>query len=65
MEFKTSTIIFPKHPRIYILPRQRKIAGLCHKRGKIIVLHSCGNVDPVSVENYFAMLREGSTFRLA
>ena len=47
MGFKTSTIISPEHLRTYILPWQRKIADICHKRGKIMILHSCGNVDAV------------------
>ena len=47
MGFKTSTIISPEHLRTYILPWQRKIAHICHERGKIMVLHSCGNVEAV------------------
>lgn len=47
MGFKTSTIISPEHLRTYILPWQRKLADLCHERGKIMILHSCGNVDAV------------------
>lgn len=47
MGFKTSTIISPEHLRTYILPWQRRIADLCHERGKIMIIHSCGNVDAV------------------
>lgn len=47
MGFKTSTMISPEHLRTYILPWHKKITDMCHKRGKVSIIHACGKVDEV------------------
>jgi uroporphyrinogen decarboxylase len=42
--YKTSTIISPAHLREYILPWFGKYAALAHRHGKMLWLHTCGNV---------------------
>jgi uroporphyrinogen decarboxylase len=47
MGFKTSTLLQPQHLREYILPWHRRYAELAHRTGRLFLLHSCGQVDPV------------------
>jgi len=47
MGFRTATMISPKHMREFIFPWQKKVADLCHERGMIFVLHSCGNLEGI------------------
>lgn len=47
MGFKTATMISPDHLRRYVFPWQRKIVEAAHRRGKPLILHSCGNLDEV------------------
>lgn len=47
MGFKTSTMIAPDDLRRYVLPWHRRIATLCHDRGKLMILHTCGQRDAI------------------
>ncbi len=47
MGFKTSTMLAPKHLRTYVLPYHKRLAALAHARGKVYVLHNCGNLEPI------------------
>jgi uroporphyrinogen decarboxylase len=47
MGFKTSTLISPEHLREYILPWHKRYADLAHQTGRLFMLHSCGNIEPV------------------
>lgn len=47
MGFKTSTLISPDHLRAYVLPWHARYAELAHRTGRLFLLHSCGQVDPV------------------
>ncbi|MCS7180236.1 MAG: hypothetical protein NZ891_02665 [bacterium] len=47
MGFKTQLLMPPDFFKEYILPWHKKISELAHKNGKIYVLHSCGNVEPL------------------
>lgn len=47
MGFKTATMIAPDHLRRYVFPYHKKLAELCHARGKLYILHSCGNLETV------------------
>jgi len=47
MGFKTATMIAPDHLRQYIFPYHQKLAELAHARGKLYILHSCGNLETV------------------
>jgi len=42
--YKSQTIISPTHLREYILPWLREYADLAHRHGKMVWLHSCGNI---------------------
>lgn len=44
MGFKTATMIAPDHIRQYVLPYHRELAQMAHARGKVYVLHACGNL---------------------
>ncbi len=41
--YKTNTMLSPEHLRRHVLPWFKKYAELAHDRGKIFLLHSCGN----------------------
>jgi len=45
MGFKTSIMLPPAWMRAHIFPWHKKIARLCRDAGKLIILHSCGNLD--------------------
>lgn len=47
MGFKTATMIAPDHLRRYVFPHLKKMAALAHAKGKICILHSCGNLEKV------------------
>lgn len=47
MGFKTATMVAPDHLRQYAFPYHKKLAELCHARGKLYILHSCGNLEAV------------------
>jgi uroporphyrinogen decarboxylase len=44
MGFQSGTLVSPDVLRRYILPHHKKIAEIAHGAGKLLVLHSCGNV---------------------
>ncbi len=43
--FNTATMLSPKWMRQYLIPRQKRLADICHRHGKPFLLHSCGQVD--------------------
>lgn len=45
--FRTSTLIGPEHLRAYIFPWLKRIVDVAHSRGKIAILHCCGNAESV------------------
>ncbi|MBI5670283.1 MAG: uroporphyrinogen-III decarboxylase-like protein [Chloroflexi bacterium] len=47
MGFKTATMVAPEHLRRYVLPYHKKLAELAHARGKLYILHSCGNLEAI------------------
>jgi uroporphyrinogen decarboxylase len=47
MGFKTATMIAPEHLRQYVFPYHKKLARMAHDRGKVYVLHACGNLATV------------------
>jgi len=47
MGYKTGTMISPDHLRQYVFPYHRRLAELAHARGKVYILHCCGNVEAV------------------
>jgi uroporphyrinogen decarboxylase len=47
MGFKTATMIAPEHLRRYVFPYHKRLARMAHDRGKVYVLHACGNLEAV------------------
>ncbi|HOK55817.1 MAG TPA: uroporphyrinogen decarboxylase family protein [bacterium] len=47
MGFKTQMLLPPEFFKKYILPWHKKLSELAHQNGKIYVLHSCGNIEPI------------------
>ena len=47
MGFKTSTMISPADLREFVFPIHRAVAQVAHDAGMPILLHACGNVEPV------------------
>lgn len=45
MGFNSGTMLSPKFIREWIIPRQKRIADVCHKHNKPFLLHSCGQID--------------------
>ena len=45
--YKTGTFISPRHYSKLIYPRMKNFVKLCHKNGIKMILHSCGNLNPV------------------
>lgn len=45
--FNTQTLISPDLLRKYVFPWHKKIVENCHKYGKPVILHSCGQLDAV------------------
>lgn len=45
--FKTQTMLSPNEMRKYVIPWHKKIAQVCHKANKPVILHSCGKLDAV------------------
>jgi len=50
MDYKTSTMISPKHLCKYVFPIQKQIAVIAHGKGLPFLLHSCGKLDTISAE---------------
>jgi len=44
MGFHSGTLVSPDVIRRYILPHHKKVAEVVHGAGRLLVLHSCGNV---------------------
>ena len=47
MGFKTATMIAPEHLRQHVFPYHRRLAQLAHARGKVYILHACGNLEAI------------------
>ncbi len=47
MGFNTSTLVSPTVLREKFLPHLKKVADLVHDAGKLVILHSCGNVEAI------------------
>jgi uroporphyrinogen decarboxylase len=47
MGFKTQTMLPPELLRKYVFPWQKRIVEVIHERGKIAVIHTCGNLREV------------------
>ncbi len=47
MGFNTATLISPKVLRDKFLPHLRTVTELAHGAGKVVVLHSCGNLEAI------------------
>ncbi len=45
--FNSQTMLSPADFETYLFPSHRKITEICHKAGKPVVLHSCGNLEKV------------------
>lgn len=45
--FNTQTMLSPADFEKYLFPWHRKIAAVCHKAGKPVILHSCGYLEEV------------------
>lgn len=53
--FNTQTLIPPDLLRKYIFPWHKKIVENCHKFGKPVILHSCGQLDAIMDDIVFDM----------
>jgi len=47
MGFNTSTMISPELIRKWVIPREKRIAQACHKHGKPLIFHCCGNIEAI------------------
>lgn len=45
--YKTSTLVSPHILRQFVLPWHKRLASLCHQKGKAYFLHSCGMILPL------------------
>jgi uroporphyrinogen decarboxylase len=45
MAFNNQTMISPKLIKEWVIPRQKRIADVCHKHGKPFLFHGCGQID--------------------
>jgi uroporphyrinogen decarboxylase len=45
--FKTQTMLPPDHLRARVFPWTGRMVSACHRLGKPVILHSCGNLDAV------------------
>ena len=48
MGFKGGTMASPEALRKYIFPTQKRICEIVHRRGKPVLLHSCGKLDGIT-----------------
>ena len=48
--YKSKTLLSPGHLRQYVLPWFAKYAALAHRHGKMVWLHSCGNIYAIMEE---------------
>lgn len=42
--YKTGPMIDPEQIRRYVIPRHKRLAEIAHAKGKLFILHSCGNM---------------------
>lgn len=47
MGYRGGPMIKPDHLRHYVLPIQKEIAEMCHKRGLLFLMHSCGDLSMI------------------
>lgn len=45
--FKTQTMIGPDHLRRFVFPWHKRLVEYAHARGKLVILHACGNLREV------------------
>lgn len=45
--FKTQTMISPAHLREYVFPWYRTLVSYAHEHGRLVMIHSCGNLSQV------------------
>jgi len=45
MGYNSGTLLSPPFMRQWVIPRLKRIADVCHKHGKLFLLHSCGDID--------------------
>lgn len=45
MAFNHQTMISPKLIKEWVIPRQKRIADVCHQHGKPFLFHGCGQID--------------------
>jgi uroporphyrinogen decarboxylase len=50
MGFKGGTLASPETLRKYVFPTQKRICEIAHRRGKPVLLHSCGKLDDIMDE---------------
>jgi uroporphyrinogen decarboxylase len=50
MGFRGGTLIHPDHLREYVFPIQKEVARMCHDRGILFLMHSCGNLSSIMEE---------------
>jgi uroporphyrinogen decarboxylase len=50
MGFRSATLISPKDLRAFVLPGHKLIAEMCHAKGRLYLLHSCGRLEKIMVE---------------
>jgi len=53
--FNTQTLISPELLRKYVFPWHKKIVENCHKYGKPVILHSCGQLEKVFADIVYDM----------
>jgi uroporphyrinogen decarboxylase len=47
MGFRTGTLLSPDDLRAFVLPGHRMLADMAHKAGRLVLLHSCGNLSAI------------------
>lgn len=50
MGFKGGTLVSPETLRKYVFPTQKRICEIAHRRGKPVLMHSCGKLDEIMDE---------------
>ena len=54
--FNTQTFLSTEHMRKYVYPWHKKIVDACHRAGRPVILHSCGNFH-IAMEDVIETLR--------
>lgn len=47
MGFRTGTLLSPDDLRAFVLPGHRMLAEMAHKAGRLVLLHSCGDLSAI------------------